>query len=161
MTFSIDNVLNSLAGVLKEKYPDYPVYISPNQQGTEYPCFFLFLMPSTISAEVDGRFYRDLGIDVVFVQARNIVNGYDEIQVIQEYLDCTLEMFPYTDGSAAPVLIHTYERQASVEDDELHYQFHIRQRVSLPKTHNPMEEMEENNVGIKEDSTGKTSGQAG
>lgn len=149
MTFTIANIINSIAGVLREGYPDYPVYDSPNQQGTDFPCFFIFLMPSTISAEVDGRFYRDLGIEVIFVQQRNIVNGNAEIQAIQEYLDENLELFQYSDGSGEPVLLHTYERQATTEDDELHYQFHIRQRVSVPREPNPMMTMEENNVSVK------------
>ena len=151
MTFTIDNLINSLAGVLKDKYPEYPVYTSPNQQGTRFPCFFIFLMPSTVTAEVDGRFYRDLGIDIIFVQERNVVNGNAAIQSIQDYLDYSLEIFPYTDGDGAPVPLHTYERQASVEDQEMHYQFHIRQRVSIPRTVNPMQEMEENNVRISEE----------
>ena len=150
MTFTIDHVMNSLAGVLKAQYPDCPVYTSPNQQGTHFPCFFIFLMPSTVTAEVDERFYRDLGIDIVFVQERNVANGNAAIQSIQDYLDYSLETFPYTDGSGDIVPLHTYERQASVEDQEMHYQFHIRQRVSIPRTVNPMQEMEENNVSIKE-----------
>lgn len=150
MTFTINHAINSLAGVLKAQYPDYPVYTSPNQQGTVFPCFFIFLIPSTIEAQVDGRFFRDLGIDIVFVQERNIVNGNAELQSIQDYLDYSLETFPYTDGSGDTVPLHTYERQASVEDQEMHYQFHIRQRVSIPRTVNPMQEMEENNVSIKE-----------
>ena len=48
MTFTINNLINSLAGVLKAKYPEYPVYTSPNQQGTNVPCFFIFLMPIII-----------------------------------------------------------------------------------------------------------------
>ena len=116
MTFTIDNLINSLAGVLKDKYPEYPVYTSPNQQGTQFPCFFIFLMPSTVTAEVDGRFYRDLGIDIIFVQERNMVNGNAAIQSIQDYLDYSLETFPYTDGVGSPVPLHTFERQASVED---------------------------------------------
>ena len=79
-----------------------------------------------------------------------MANGNAEIQSIQDYLDYSLETFPYTDGSGDIVPLHTYERQASVEDQEMHYQFHIRQRVSIPRTVNPMQEMEENNVSIKE-----------
>ena len=149
MIFTIANIINSIAGVLRERYPDYPVYDSPNQQGTDFPCFFIFLMPSTITAEVDGRFYRDLGIEVIFVQQRNIVNGNAEIQAVQEYLDENLEFFRYSDGGGEPVPLHTYERQATTEDDELHYQFHIRQRVSIPREPNPMMTMEENNVSVK------------
>ena len=149
MIFTIANIINSIAGVLRERYPDYPVYDSPNQQGTDFPCFFIFLMPSTITAEVDQRFYRDLGIEVIFVQQRNIVNGNAEIQAIQEYLDENLELFRYSDGSGESVLLHTYERQATTEDDDLHYQFHIRQRVAVPRGSNPMMTMEENNVSVK------------
>lgn len=149
MKFTIANVIDSIAGILKAGYPAYPVYTSPNQQGTEFPCFFIFMMPSTIASEVDGRFYRDLGLEVIFVQQRNIPNGNEEIQAIQEYLDENLELFSYFDASGSSLLLHTYERQASTEDDELHYQFHIRQRVSVPREPNPMMIMEENNVSVK------------
>ena len=149
MTFTIANIINSIAGVLRQKYPAYPVYGSPNQQGTDFPCFFIFLMPSTVAAEVDQRFYRDLGIEIVFVQQRNIVNGNAEIQAVQEYLDENLEFFRYSDGKGDSALLHTYERQANIEDDELHYQFHIRQRVSIPREPNPMMTMGENNVSVK------------
>ena len=43
MTFTIANIINSMAGILRERYPDYPVYDSPNQQGTDFPCFFISL----------------------------------------------------------------------------------------------------------------------
>lgn len=42
MTFTLDHIVNSLAGVLTSRYPTYPVYDSPNPQGTEPPCFFIF-----------------------------------------------------------------------------------------------------------------------
>lgn len=151
MIFTIKNVLDSLAGILKAEYPNYPVYTSPNQQGTEFPCFFLFLMPSTIEDHIDDRFFRDLGIDLVFVQERNIINSNEQIQEIQDFLDYTLETFPYSDGTGETVLIHTYERQASSEDQELHYQFHIRQRVSIPREIHTMQSLEETNVRVKED----------
>ncbi len=108
MIFTIEHVINSLAGVLKEKYPEYPVYDSPNQQGTVFPCFFIFFMPSEIDSQVDGRFLHDLGIDIVFVQQRNIVNGNAGIHAIARYLDESLELFPYSDGSEETAFIHTY-----------------------------------------------------
>lgn len=149
MTFTIENLMDSIAGVLKAGYPDYPVYLGPNQQGTSVPCFFVFLMPSTIEDQVDGRFFRDLGIDIVFLKQRNVTMGNAQLYEIQEYLDVNLEDFVYSDGETTARL-HTYEREASREDQELHYKFHIRQRVSLPRAFNPVREMEENHVGIKE-----------
>ena len=151
MTFTIDSVLNSLAGVLKSQY-QYPVYLGTNQQGTETPCFFIVLMPSTVTSEVDERFFRDLGIDIVFLQQRNSLNGNAEIQAIQEYLDYSLELFEYSDGVNPPVLLRTYDREASTEDQELHYKLHIKQRVSIPRDSILMQEMEEANVRVKEKS---------
>ena len=149
MTFTLDNITNSLAGVLRTQYPEYPVYTNPNQQGTSFPCFFIFFMPSAIESQVDERFIRDLGIDIVFVQQRNIVNGNEKIHAIAGYLDENLELFPYFDGSGAIVPVRTYERQWQTEDEELHYKFHIKQRVSVPRTSNPMERLEDNHANIK------------
>ncbi len=142
MIFTLENALNSLAAVLKKKYPQHPVYYSPNQQGTDFPCFFIFFMPSTIEGQIGQRFVRDLGIDIVFVQQRNLVNGNAEVLAIAEYLDEALDLFPYSDkwdedgkteGKEEPVFIRTFERQWKSEDEELHYQFHIKQRVSVPE----------------------------
>ena len=75
MIFSLHHVIDSLAGMLTGAYPDYPVYDSPNQQGTSFPCFFLFCMPSTIEEHVGNHYFRDLGVDLVFVQQRNAACG--------------------------------------------------------------------------------------
>lgn len=149
MTFTIENIINSLAGLLTAQYPDYPVYSSQNQQGTEAPCFFILFMPSAVEGHIGERFYRDLGIDIVFLQERNIVNGNAEIQTIAEYLDESLELFGYADENGSSCLLHTFEREWKIEDEELHYQFHIRQRVSLPRSPNTIKEMERNDVSTK------------
>ena len=65
MIFSLHHVIDSLAGMLTGAYPDYPVYDSPNQQGTSFPCFFLFFMPSTIEEHVGNHYFRDLGVDTL------------------------------------------------------------------------------------------------
>lgn len=150
MIFALEHIVNSLAGLLKERYSNYRVYTSPNQQGTEFPCFFIFFMPSTVEGQIDDRFMRDLGIDIVFVQQHNIVGGNEEILRIAEYLDEVLEVFPYSDGNSETVPIRTFERQWQNEDMELHYQFHIRQHVALPRNTVAMQEMEENNAYVKE-----------
>ena len=94
MIFSLHHVIDSLAGMLTGAYPDYPVYDSPNQQGTSFPCFFLFFIPSTIEEHVGNHYFRDLGVDLVFVQQRNLVNGNRKIHEIAEFLDRNLERFP-------------------------------------------------------------------
>ena len=148
MIFTLENILNSLAGILEANY-GYPIYTSPNQQGTDFPCFFIFFMPSKVEGHVGNRFFRDLGVDIIFVQQRNIVNGTAEIHAIADFLDERLELFDYMDESGQTAPIRTFERQWQTEDEELHYQFHIRQRVSLPETMNPMQRMEGNYVSVK------------
>lgn len=149
MIFTLGRILDSLAGVLQGRYPDYPVYYSPNQQGTDYPCFFIFFMPSEIKSQIDSRYMRDLGVDIVFVQQRNIVDGNAEILRIAGCLDEALELFPYVyDGKQA--MIRTYERQWKNDDGELHYQFHIKQRVLVQREINRMKEMEENRTHVKQ-----------
>ena len=149
MIFTLERILDSLAGVLQGRYPDYPVYYSPNQQGTEYPCFFIFFMPSEIKSQPGSRYMRDLGVDIVFVQQRNIVDGNAELLRIAGWLDEALELFPYAcDGKQ--VMIRMYERQWQNDDGELHYQFHIKQRVWIKKDVNRMGTMEENNAHIKQ-----------
>ena len=127
MTFTIPNIINGIGSLLEEKYPQYPVHDSPNRQGSSFPCFFIFLMPSTSEDEVGSRYLRDLGIDIVFVQERNVVDQNAQIYEIAEFLDESLDMLLYSDGSGQTALIHTFERQWQIEDQELHYQFHIRQ----------------------------------
>ena len=76
-------------------------------------------------------------------------NGNEQILEIAEYLDESLELFSYVDGSGASSFIRTFERQWKIEDEELHYQFHIRQRVSVPRRINQMKEMEANKAYVK------------
>lgn len=149
MTFTLEEIINSLAGVIKEQYPAYPVYASPNQQGTNYPCFFIFSMPSSSETHVGNRQMRDLGIDIVFVQQRNITDRNTQIYEVAEYLDEKLELFPYCSAEGDTAMLRTFERQWQLEDDELHYQFHIRQRISFPVNENQMWRMEENDAEIK------------
>ena len=108
-------------------------------------------MPSTTEEHAGNRYYRDLGVDIVFVQQRNLVNGNQKIQEIAEFLDLTLDTFWYADNSDLRTLLPTSERQWNIEDEELHYQFHIRQRVALQAKENLMSDMGENDIGIKED----------
>ena len=99
MIFSLQNVINSLAALLTKQYPDYPVYDSPNQQGTKFPCFFIFFMPSTTEEHAGNRYYRDLGVDIVFVQQRNLVNGNQEDPGDCRVLRFNPDTFWYADNS--------------------------------------------------------------
>lgn len=148
MTYTVRGLINSIASQLVGAFPDVPVYDSPTQQGTSYPCFFVFLMPSAITDEIDRRDKRDIAFDIVYVQARNTPNAYAQIHGIADSLDVLMDTVEYmADGESVP--LHTHEREWSIEDQELHYKLHIKQRVAKAVQHNPMME-EETDVEIKE-----------
>ena len=148
MTYTVRGLVNSIASQLVGAFPDYPVYDSPTQQGTTYPCFFVFLMPSSIIDQIDRHEKRDLAFDIVFVQARNTPNAYAQIHGVADSLDVLMDTVNYkADGESVP--LHTHERTWSIEDQELHYKLHIKQRVAKAVQHIPMQE-EETNVEIKE-----------
>lgn len=147
MIYTIENLIQSIAAQLKTVYPALPVYDTFTLQGNEYPCFFVFLMPSNISDQIDGVDKREIFFDVVYVQQRNITNAYADLYSVADTLDELLDVVNYTaDGETVP--LHTHERNYSIDDQELHYKFKIIARVSRPYTPNPMQ-TEETDVGIK------------
>lgn len=144
MIYSIPNLINSIASMLADLY-GLPVYASPNQQGTEYPCFFVFLRPSRMQDEIDNIEKREIFFDVVYVQARNTPDAYSDIYEKADGLDELFEMVTYTDGEES-IPIHTHEKEYSIEDQELHYKFKVIARVSLPTEEDPMIQLEEINI---------------
>ena len=147
MIYTLENLIQSIAAQLKTVYPALPVYDTFTLQGNEYPCFFVFLMPSNISDQIDGVDKREIFFDVVYVQQRNITNAYADLYSVADTLDELLDVVNYTaDGETVP--LHTHERNYSIDDQELHYKFKIIARVSRPYTPNPMQ-TEETDVGIK------------
>ena len=147
MTYTIENLIQSIAAQLTTVYPALPVYDTFTLQGNEYPCFFVFLMPSNISDQIDGVDKREIFFDIVYVQQRNITNAYADLYSVADTLDELLDVVNYTaDGETVP--LHTHERNYSIDDQELHYKIKIIARVSRPYTPNPMQ-TEETDVGIK------------
>lgn len=150
MTFTIENLIRSIAAQLKTAYPYCPVYASPNQQGTEYPCFFVFVIPTSgISDQLSGRSKRDIELDVVYVQERNSADANMELYGVAEMLDELLDTVSYKDGSET-VPLHTHDRTYDIEDMELHYHLRVTQRVALNRVEIPMQVLEETDVEIKD-----------
>lgn len=154
MTYTYDNIVNSIADQLAKLFPDgkggclYPIRKSPTLD-TDYPCFFVFPMLMTLEDEIDRIQRRGSSFDIVYVQQRNIPDQNADIMAVQETLDEGFDMLTYTDGETSCPL-HVYERSSNIEDQELHYKFTLRQRVSLPWDVIYMQTMEENNVEVKD-----------
>lgn len=148
MTATLEIIMDSIARYLQEGFGDIPVYMGENQQGTELPCFFVMLMNPEMKQQTGGFWMRDIGLDVVYLQRRHELNSNLMLYRVQEWLDEHMEIIPLTDGTRR-VQIHTHEREASVQDQDLHYKFHIHARVYIPNEGKAMKEMEEMNVGKK------------
>lgn len=146
--FTINNLITSVAAQLKERWPGLPVYDSRTPQGTRYPCFYVHLMPSGILDQIDGIEMRNVALDVIYVQQRNIVNADAELLEIADALDELLDYIQYTDGGE-PVPLHTHDRTYSIEDQELHYKLEVRQRVGHARNNIKIQQVEECNVEIE------------
>ncbi|MEY8339080.1 DUF6838 family protein [Lachnospiraceae bacterium 62-35] len=149
MIFSSQNIMKSLSKLLQERYPAYPVYTILNRQEMTYPCFILSLISSTLENQIGNRLFCNLCMEIVFVQQHGSASGEEEITDIIDCLDEVLELIPYSDGEST-ALIRSYERQWRIENEELHYQFHIKNRMSLVEKENLMKELEGNNASIKQ-----------
>jgi hypothetical protein len=161
MTFTILNVINSIANQISSLCPEYPIYISPTYN-TDFPCFYIFLMTNSIENEPGGRHVRELPFDIVFVQERNASNQNEGLLNVLEALDGGMDMLTYTDGTDS-CLLHCNDRSGHIEDQELHYNLTIKQRVSVSEITEYMQSLEAINVKIKtaEVSSGETAEEQG
>lgn len=149
MIYSIEYLIRSVAAQLRPAFPGVDIHDSPTQQKSGYPCFYIFLRPSDIRDQLSARDMRNLSLDVVYVQERNVPDANAELYRVAETLDELLDVVQYSDGSDEdPVPLHTHERDYSIEDQELHYRLRISQRVSKPVEHIPMQ-TEETDVQVK------------
>lgn len=144
-SFTIEDIMRAVATHIKTGYPDLRVYAGENQQGTEIPCFFISLMTPQITPETGAFYMRDIGLDVVYLQERNVTNSNLTLVSVLEWLDTNMSQIPFGDS-----VIWTYERTAEIQDQDLHYKFHVKGRVYLTDPQPPIKEMEELNVGVKD-----------
>lgn len=147
MTFTFEKLIDSIAGQLADNFKDVPIYDSPSFN-TSYPCFYVFLVNPKIEDGIDGTYIRDTMLDIVYIQERDSSAQNVELINVLEKLDECMDMITYVGGDES-ALLHTYERNGNIEDQELHYKLRIKQRMSVDKEHIYMNEMEEENAEIK------------
>lgn len=143
MNYTIETMADALAKHLKPLFPSVSFYEDPNQQGTKMPCMFLQQRYSNIKLETGGYYLRTIGLDLTCLENYHLPDLQKRYQKTAEILDLHMETFPYTDDTQAePVQIRTYGRQWRIDLDALHYQFEIRERVSIPKETVKMQNIE-------------------
>lgn len=93
------------------------IYTNPNQQNDRLPCWHInFIPPGSLSpSAVHNRYYRNLGMDLVYLEQFNDPLLYDKYLAMAELLDEKLELvaFPYTyqkDEDSEPETRYAYIR---------------------------------------------------
>lgn len=72
-----------------------------------------------------NRYLWTLRLDLVYLLDFNLVDLQRQYQNAAELIDYLLETFPYSDGTGSE-LIRTYNRDWTIDLDELHYRFELR-----------------------------------
>lgn len=141
MTFATANLAASLAAYLAPYFPGVTFYPGPNQQGTEPPCMFLQQRYNYADLQQDGRRRLRIGLDLAYLLDYNLPNMQLQYQEAADTLNVVMETFPYSDG-ADTALLRTYDKEARIDLDALHYKFEVRVWVSLPETPVMMQTMD-------------------
>ena len=141
MIFTLEKLIDSIIGTLKQLFPGIKAYSNPNQQGTNPPCFFVFFMPSSMENEMDRRTRRVIGVDIVYLTERNVPDAYDQLNAVADKLDEALERITYVDGEEVAKLW--------TSDGELHYQFVLKVSVSVPDESPVIDSVETYEGGVK------------
>ena len=149
MIFTLEKLIDSIIGMLKQNFPGINAYSNPNQQGTNPPCFFVFFMPSSMESEMDRRIRRVIGIDIVYLTKRNIPDAYDQLNAVADKLDEVMERIAYVNGEESAELWPS-EREWKIDDGELHYQFTLKVIVSNPDNSPIIDSMEQYKGGVKD-----------
>lgn len=130
-SFSINLVLYSIGKKLKELF-NKPVYINPNQQSTDLPCFFVQLIPNNHIKQIIGKRYEfNLSIDIIYLIDYNNNNSYIEFYNIIDKLDAELEdveLYKVIEDSDEPVKIGSvgcHDKSFSTELGKMNYKFRI------------------------------------
>lgn len=144
-SFTIENIMQAIAAHIKTGYPDINVYPGANQQRTKVPCFFITLVNPNMTPETGVFYMRDIALDIVYLQERNALNSNLALINVLEWLDANMSQIPFNDS-----VIWTYDRESSIEDEDLHYKFHVKGRVYLSDPQPIMETMEGLNVTATE-----------
>lgn len=136
-SFSINLVLYSIGKRLKELF-NKPVYINPNQQSTDLPCFFVQLIPNNHIKQIVGKRYQyDLSIDIIYLIDYNNNNSYTEFYGIIDKLDAELEdvdLYKVVEEQDEPVKVGSvgcHEKSFSTELGKMSYKFRIPIMVKL------------------------------
>ena len=145
MNFTVTTIAQSLAQYLAPSFPGVTFYENQNQQGTATPSMFLQQRYSYIKLRQAGRWLRQIGLDLTYLEDYNLPNLQQLYEAAAEALDLVMETFPYTDGTTeGTTLLRTYNREWRIDLDGMHYKFELQVWVEQPTEETKMQTMDYN-----------------
>lgn len=127
--FSILLILYSIGKRLKDLF-GYPVYINPNQQSTDLPCFFVQLIPNEHLKQIMGNEYEyKLNIDIIYLIDYNKNNSYTEFYEVINKLDAelqNLDVYKIIDNEETKIgSVGCHNNSFTTELGKMNYRFNI------------------------------------
>lgn len=148
MIFTMPALARSLADYLAPSLPDVSFYADPSQQGTASRALFLRQTNARLTKQMGGRFLRRLGLDLMYLEDFNTVDGDSRLQAAADVLDQRLDTFPYSSGGEKPELLRTYERRWEITDSTLHYKFDLQLWLTYKEDAVLMQSIQELNMEV-------------
>lgn len=149
MRFTFPALARSLADCLAPDLPGVRFFADPAQQGAKPPMLFLRQTNARITKQMGDRFLRKLGLDLVYLERFNTVDGDSRLQAAADVMDQRLETFPYRSGpEEKAVLLRTHERQWEIADSALHYKFALKLFLTLSEDAALMRSIQELNMEV-------------
>lgn len=149
MRFTFPALARSLADCLAPDLPGVRFFADPAQQGAKPPMLFLRQTNARITKQMGERFLRKLGLDLVYLERFNTVDGDSRLQAAADVMDQRLETFPYRSGpEEKTVLLRAHERHWEITDSTLHYKFELRLFLTLSEDAALMRSIQELNMEV-------------
>lgn len=132
--FTINNVLYSIGSVIKNVF-NKRVYINPNQQSTELPCFFVQLVPTNHIQEGISKDVYNLQFDIIYLVDVNKNNQFENFYDVINTLDAYMHVVPYlTDENESSGNFTLHNPSFTTELGKLSYKINGLFRVKLVDT---------------------------
>lgn len=135
---TIPLITSAMADLLGAVFPEDlgSIYNNPRQGQGNLPAWYINYIPQSGPVkDMNTRYWRNFGIDLVYINDYNLPDLYDEYAAKAELLDQFAELFNYfyTDsaGERKSVILRTYDRNWTIDLQALHYKFNLKIRANL------------------------------
>lgn len=129
----VNNIVNALAGALKQAYPTAKIYTDTINQGLVEPSFYIMTLKSTQEQKLGEKYYREHYFDIHYFSDSRNNNSLHEVATD---LYNTLEVITLLNGDSVRASKMNYE----IVDGALH--FFVHYNMHLRKTEVPGDNME-------------------